>query len=295
MVAAPINLLQLVKLRARLQRNMASIGHIQGVGIGLRSNHYDYVLEHKPPVPWFEILTDNYLITQSIALDKLDSIRLDYPFVMHGIGLSIGSVDPLNQTYLANVKTLIKRYQPAWVSDHLCWSSVQGCYSNELLPLPYTQEALKHIIARVQQVQEFYGHTLLLENISSYIEFKHSEMPEWEFLNLLSKATGCGILLDINNIYVNSVNHHFTASDYLHQLNKNSIIQTHMAGYHQVTDDLLIDTHGSHVTDPVLNLYQQAIQLYGQKPTLLEWDTDVPAFPVLLQEAKTIEKWGRNL
>ncbi|MDF2939521.1 MAG: hypothetical protein K0R66_163 [Gammaproteobacteria bacterium] len=253
------------------------------VGVGLRSQHYSYILEHSPKVSWFEILTDNYLDHSSPAFDKLLRIREQYPFIMHGVGLSIGGSDPLNLAYLKQMKALAQSLEPAFISDHFCWTSYQGRYSHELLPLPYTNEAIKHIVARVLEVQDFLKRPILLENISSYLHFECSEMSEAEFINNIARQSGCGILLDINNIYVNSQNHGFQALEYLQNISTEVVKQFHLAGYEK-TEKFLIDNHGAPVYPEVWALYRSAVERFGAKPTCIEWDNHVPTWQVLMEE-----------
>jgi uncharacterized protein (UPF0276 family) len=262
---------------------------IQGVGIGLRPCHYHHIITQKPTVAWFELLTDNYLANQGIPLSKIDTIRADYPMTLHGVGLSIGSTDPLNTNYLKQLLALIKRWQPAWISDHLCWSSIHGHYLHELLPLPYTREALQHVCDRISFIQDQLFCPLLIENVSSYLQFIYADMSEWEFLNALAKKTGCKILLDVNNIYVSATNHDFNADEYLLGIDKNHVGEIHLAG-HQAIDNILVDTHSAEISAPVLDLYQKAIGHFGEVPTLIEWDNDIPDFSILLNQVLLTEK-----
>ncbi|MBS0358738.1 MAG: DUF692 domain-containing protein [Proteobacteria bacterium] len=262
---------------------------IYGVGVGLRPQHFSYIFKHRPKVPWFEILTDNYLVDGGPMLSRLEKIRADYPIVMHGVGLSIGSTDPLNINYLKKIRQLMEFIHPTFVSDHLCWSSIHGRYFHELLPLPYTEEALNHVVARVEQVQEILGTQILLENVSSYITYRESTMTEWEFLTEISKKSGCLILLDINNIYVSAYNHHFDCQKYLNHIPVDRVAQFHMAGCKDYKNYLL-DSHGESIQSPVLNLYQQAIKRFGAIPTSLERDNNIPEFNVLFNEAQQLQE-----
>jgi len=257
-------------------------------GIGLRAEHYDAVLEDRPPVGWLEVHSENYFGAGGKPLDYLERIRARYPLSLHGVGLSIGSTDPLDRQHLAKLKELIRRFEPALVSEHLSWSSVGGRYFNDLLPLPYTEEALDHMVARVAQVQDVLGRQILIENPSSYLQYVESAIPEWEFLVELAERTGCGVLLDVNNIYVSACNHGFDATAYLQAVPRYVVREIHLAGFtvNRVDDgEILIDTHNRPVWPPVWALYRQAVQRFGRIPTLIEWDTDLPELTVLVDEA----------
>lgn len=262
---------------------------IRGAGIGLRSCHYRDILDTRPSIPWFEVLTDNYLGAGGLPLQQLERVRADYPLVLHGVGMSLGSADALDLGYLARLKQLIERIEPAWVSEHLAWSSVDGQHLHELLPLPCTHEALDHFANRLNQAQEILGRRLLIENPSSYLCFTHSEMSEPELLSALVARTGCGLLLDVNNAYVSAVNHGWDASDYLRALPAAHIREIHLAGYEEHAG-YLFDTHGYRVHDPVWALYTRAIQHFGPIPTLIEWDTDIPPWQVLAAEAARAQR-----
>ncbi len=254
-----------------------------GFGLGLRKEHYESILAERPSVDWFEILTENYLVEGGKPLYYLDRIRADYPLVMHGVSLSIGSSDPLDWAYLNQLKTLIEHVEPAWVSDHLCWTGIDGCNLHDLLPLPYTEEALQHVVARVCQVQEFLGRRLLLENVSSYISYVHSELSEWEFLREVAERADCLILLDINNIYVSARNHGFDPITYLQAIPPQRVLQFHLAG-HSDLGELVIDTHDRPVCDQVWGLFQVAAQRFGPVSTMVERDADIPPLAELLGE-----------
>ncbi len=258
---------------------------ISRAGIGLRAPHYRDILETKPNVGWLEGHSENFFSMAGATRYFLDQFRELYPISLHGVGLSLGSTDPLSEIHLTKLKNLIDHVKPSMVSEHLCWSHAGNRHLNDLLPLPYTEEALDHIVSRIQQAQEFLGTQILIENVSSYIEFKESSIPEWEFLAETSKRSGCGVLLDINNIYVSSVNHRFDPFTYLAAIPSSTIGEIHLAGF-DTTDECLIDTHGKPVTDAVWNLYEHALGLYGPKPTLIEWDTDIPPLETLLAEAE---------
>ena len=270
-----------------------------GFGLGLRTQHYSYILEHRPEVDWFEAITEDYLVAGGKPLHYLHRIREHYPLVMHGVSMSIGSCDPLNTEYLKKVKILADKIQPAWISDHLCWTGVDGLNVHDLLPLPYTEEALKHVVDRVRQVQDFLGRQILLENVSSYIEYRDSNVTEWEFLTAIAEQADCFILLDVNNIYVSSVNHHFDPLDYLNAMPIHRVRQFHLAG-HKNCGDYIIDTHDAPIIDGVWSLYEQAVKRFGRVATMIERDDDIPEFPVLfaeLQQAKKIAEnsWKENV
>ena len=253
-------------------------------GIGLRSAHHREVLHGKPAVAWLEIHSENFFDAGGPNRRYLDAVREHYPLSLHGVGLSLGSTDPLDMEHLARLKALISRCEPGLVSEHLSWSSVAGRHMNDLLPLPYTEEALSHICLRIEQTQDYLGRQILIENLSSYVRFNHSTLPEWEFLAAVARRTDCGILLDVNNIYVSAVNHDFDPYLYIQAMPSTAIREIHLAGHHD-TGDCLIDNHGTPVSDKVWQLYRHALLCHGGKPTLIEWDTDIPTLPVLLQEA----------
>lgn len=262
------------------------------VGIGLRAEHYHEVVTTRPAVAWLEVHSENYFGEGGAPHYYLEQVRRDYPLSLHGVGLSLGSADVLNRTHLGKLKALIQRYEPGLVSDHLSWSSVDGNYLNDLLPLPYLEETLRHVTERVMQAQEFLGREILIENPSSYLQYRHSDMGEAEFLAELSMRSGCGILLDVNNIYVSASNHGFNAQTYLRTLPPARVREIHLAG-HTVNrypeGEILIDTHNARVCDAVWALYRDALAHVGPVPTLIEWDTDLPALSVLLDEARQAE------
>lgn len=260
---------------------MSSLGH----GIGLRTPHYPKVLEGNFDVDWFEVISENFMIRGGRPLAVLEKARAQAPMGLHGVSLSIGSSDPLSASYLRDLRRLIDRFEPDIVSDHLCWGSIGGHHAHDLLPLPYSEEALSWIVSRVEHVQERLGRRLLLENVSSYLTFEHSAMPEWEFLSALADRADCGILLDVNNVYVSAQNHGFDAVDYLSALPAHRIGQIHLAG-HTDRGTHLLDTHDGPVIDPVWNLYRIAVERFGPVPTLVEWDDQIPAFDVLLAETE---------
>ena len=259
-----------------------------GAGVGLRFRHHREVLEARPAAAWFEVHTENYLGGGS-APACLDAIRRDYPVSLHGTGLSLGSAEGLDPAHLARVRELVERAGPGLVSEHLSFSVAAGNYLADLLPLPLTEEALEIVCRNVAQVQDHLNRRILVENPSTYLQFRHSTIPEWEFLAQVAKRTGCGILCDVNNIYVSACNHGWRASAYLAALPPEAVGEIHLAGHSlRRLDDartLLIDDHGSRVTPEVWALYAEALARFGPVPTLIEWDTDVPPMAVLLEEA----------
>jgi uncharacterized protein (UPF0276 family) len=256
---------------------------IHGFGLGLRPQHYAEVLDSRQPVDWLEITSENYLVPGGKPLYFLDRIRESYPLVMHGVSLSIGSTAPLDFAYLAQLKALAGRVRPGWISDHLCWTGVGETNLHDLLPLPYTGEALRHVAARIGQVQDFLGQRIVIENVSSYVTYRSSEMTEWEFIAALSAQADCELLLDVNNVYVSSVNHGFDARTFLDAIPAARVRQIHLAG-HSRRGDLLIDTHDTAVPQPVWDLYRHATQRLGQVPTMIERDANIPALAQLLAE-----------
>jgi len=257
-------------------------------GIGLRSAHHAEFLDRRPPIPWVEVHSENFFADGGRQLQVFDAVRRDYGLSLHGVGLSLGGADPLDPEHLRRLKRLVQRAEPALVSEHVCWSSADGIYLNDLLPLPYTEAALGHVARRVAAVQEHLGRQILVENVSSYLQFEGAEMPEWDFLVQLARRAGCGILLDVNNIYVSAVNHGFPAGDYLRAIPPELVGEIHLAG-HTVAGDILIDTHSAPVTADVWALYREALRLLGPVPTLIEWDAELPALDRLLAEAATAD------
>jgi uncharacterized protein (UPF0276 family) len=258
-------------------------------GIGLRAQHYHEVIETRPATGWFEVHSENYFGDGGPPLRFLERVRRDYPLSLHGVGLSLGSSDPLNLAHLQKLKTLITRFAPGLVSEHLCWSSIGGLYLNDLLPLPYTEEALRHVSQRILQTQDYLQRQILIENVSSYLQYRHSTIPEQEFVADVAARTGCGILLDVNNIYVSAINHDFDPLAYLHAIPVATVREIHLAGFavnHYDDGDILIDHHGAPVAEPVWDLYGEALRRFGPTPTLIEWDTDIPPLTVLLDEAR---------
>jgi uncharacterized protein (UPF0276 family) len=254
-----------------------------GRGLGLRREHYRHVVAEKPAIGWFEVISENFMVPGGNPRRVLEAVRRDYPVVLHGVSLSIGSIDPLNRRYLDELDALARAVEPAWISDHLCWGSAHGMYAHDLLPIPYTKEALAHIVARVQAVQERLGRRILLENPSSYLQLAGADMTEWEFLGELARRADCGILLDVNNVYVSAHNHGFDPRAYVAALPAERIGQIHLAG-HTEEGSLLIDTHDQHVCEAVWELYAYAIAQLGARSTMIEWDAQVPAFEVLERE-----------
>jgi hypothetical protein len=254
-----------------------------GFGLGLRTTHYEEIAATGPSLAWFEILTENYLVDGGRPLEWLDRIRADYLMVMHGVSLSIGSPDPLDQEYLRQVKALAARVQPLWISDHLCWTGLAGKNLHDLLPLPYTEEAVRHVVARVEAVQELLGRRILLENVSSYVSYRDSALTEWEFLSEVARRADCLILLDVNNIYVSAFNHGFDPDVYLAGIPAERVQQIHLAG-HSNCGDHIIDTHDAPVIDPVWDLYGRAIRRLGPVATMIERDDHIPPLADLLAE-----------
>ncbi len=264
---------------------MASLRALPVVaGIGLRAPHVAEVRRSRPPIGWLEVHSENYFVDGGSALSALEAIRTDYPVSLHGVGLSLGSADPLDAGHLARLKRLAARIEASAVSEHLCWSHVDGRHLNDLLPLPLTDEALTLVCDRVDAVQSALGRPLLVENVSSYLRFADDTMAEWDFVAAVAMKSGCKLLFDVNNVYVNAVNHGFDARAYVAAIPPDSVAEIHLGGF-DATGPCLVDSHGSRVAPPVWALYRGAIERFGPKPTLLEWDTDIPALDVLLDEA----------
>lgn len=268
-----------------------------GFGLGLRPRHYEAILKSKPRVDWFEALSENYMIPGGRPLSYLMRIRERYPVVLHGVSLSIGSTDPLDRAYLEGLRALARRVQPEWISDHLCWTGVSGRNLHDLMPLPYTDEALRHVASRVRQVQDALGRRILLENVSSYVTYRDSAMSEWAFLSALASEADCDILLDVNNIYVSAFNHGFDAIEFLDGVPAARVRQIHLAG-HDNCGDLIIDTHDAPVIGPVWKLYAEALRRFGPVATMIERDDKIPPLGTLVREldraravvADTLEK-----
>lgn len=260
--------------------NPGFLGH----GVGLRRDHFERVLSGPARVDWFEVISENFMVDGGRPLDVLTRVRERYPVVLHGVSLSIGSTDPLDEGYLDRLLGLTKRFEPVWVSDHLCWTGVGGRQAHDLLPLPYTEQAIGHVVGRVLRVQERLGRPIALENVSSYVAYAHSAMPEWEFLAEVARRSGCGILLDINNIYVSSKNHRFDPRAYLQGVPADKVWQFHLAG-HSNKGTFLLDTHDHPVIDEVWDLYRDAVRRFGPVSTLIEWDDKIPEFGRLEEES----------
>jgi uncharacterized protein len=258
-----------------------SLGH----GVGLRNRHYADFLGERPSVDFVEAIAENFMGLGGRPRAVLEQTRKERPVVLHGVSLGIGSVAPLDSAYLAQWKALIDEVQPALVSDHLCWGRAHGHYSHDLWPVPYTEECLAHVVERVSRVQDLLGRRILLENVSSYLEFRASEMAEWEFVTEVAKRADCGLLLDVNNVYVSSRNHRFDPKTYLDAIPVDRVGQFHLAG-HQDRGHLVIDTHEGEVSDAVWELYRYAVRRFGDVSCLIEWDEGVPELPVLLAEAQ---------
>ena len=256
---------------------------LTGFGLGLRTPHYEAILNEPHAIDWLEVITENYLGAGGKPLHYLERVRGRYPLVMHGVSLSIGSTDAIDFKYLADVQALAARIEPHWISDHLCWTGIEGRNLHDLLPLPYTEEALSTVVSRVGQVQDALGRQILLENVSSYLTFHASEMSEWEFLREVAQRADCAILLDINNIYVSSVNHGFDPLTYLRAIPKDRVRQFHLAG-HSDLGGHLVDTHDHPIAAPVWNLYRAALAHFGAVPTMIERDDNIPALSELVTE-----------
>ena len=260
-----------------------------GFGLGLRTEHYLEILNSKPAIDWLEILSENYMVAGGKPLQFLDKICENYPVVMHGVSLSIGSTGPIDKDYLRDLKKLADRVQPAWISDHLCWTGVHGQNMHDLLPLPYTEETAKHVAERIGIVQDYLGRRILLENVSSYASYVDSSMTEWEFITQISEAADCLLLLDVNNIYVSSYNHQFDAKAFINGVPQNRVQQIHLAGHHN-HGDYIIDTHDAPVIDPVWDLYEYTISRLGQVSTMIERDDHIPPLAELVQELDIARK-----
>jgi uncharacterized protein (UPF0276 family) len=255
-----------------------------GFGIGLRSVHFEHILKNNPTIDWFEVLSENYLDTGGRPLHILDQVAERYPVVLHGVSLNVGSTDPLDFEFLKKLKALGKRVNARWVSDHLCWTGVTGKNTHDLLPMPYTDQALRHTIQRVREIQDFLERPIALENASTYLEFSASKWPESEFISALAEEADCGILLDVNNVYVSSFNHGFDPKSYIDRIPKDRLVQMHLAG-HTNKGTHILDTHSDYVIDNVWDLYRYAHRQLGGASTLLEWDANIPAFDVVHGEA----------
>jgi uncharacterized protein (UPF0276 family) len=268
-----------------------------GVGIGLRPLHYEHILAHRPAVPWFEVISENYMGLRDgfggRPLEKLLAIREHYPISLHGVSMNLGSADPIDENYLQKLKKLVAVLQPAGISDHLCWTGVGGRNAHDLLPLPYDESTAAYVAERVRRVQDVLGRQLLIENVSSYLSYAHSRMTEWEFLAYVADKADCGILLDVNNIHVSATNHAFDAREYLAGIPIARVAEMHLAGYSE-QEGFLLDTHDHPVSDPVWALYAEASRRFGPVPTLIEWDENIPEFQRLEAEAARAEEVRRD-
>ncbi len=255
-----------------------------GCGIGLRRQHYAEVIEQRPAVDWFEIISENFMVEGGRPRAVLDAVRERYPLVMHGVAMSLGSADPLNRSYLRELGALARAVEPAWISDHLCWTGVGGRNLHDLLPLPFNDSTLDYVARRIRIVQDILERPLLIENVSSYLTYRESTMPEWEFLARVAEAADCRILLDINNLYVNAFNHRFDADAYIAAIPVERVAQFHLAG-HSNRGTHLLDTHDHPIADEVWALYQRAARRFGRVSTLIEWDDNIPALEELVKTA----------
>ncbi len=256
-----------------------------GHGIGLRPPHYAEVVQSLPGVDWFEVITENFMVAGGNPRQVLRQVRARYPIVLHGVSLSIGSVDPIDETYLTGLVALAAETEPAWISDHLCWSSFGGHTGHDLWPLPFTEEALGHVVRRVEAVQERLRRRILIENVSSYVEFAHSTLPEWEFLAEVARRADCGLLLDVNNVFVSARNHGFDPAQFLAALPPGRVKQIHLAG-HRDEGTHLLDTHDHPVCEGVWGLYRQAVQRFGALSTLIERDDRIPSLAEVIAESR---------
>lgn len=276
----------MIKKSTPTETSWPKLGH----GIGLRSQHWSDIVDTMPTeIDFFEIVSENFMLTEGKSWKVLETLRKNYPFACHGVSLNIGSCDPVNQDYLKELKKLIDRLEPAIVSDHLCWTGVDGVNSHDLLPLPQNQETLQHVVNKLDQVQNFLGRKILLENASTYVAFDQSDMPEWDFINEIASSSGCGILLDLNNIFVNSHNHGFNPNEYIASIDPRYVGQYHLAGHIQ-RGDYLFDTHSKPVKDEVWDLYRMACRSFDHVSTLIEWDADIPELETLLNQSRYARK-----
>jgi uncharacterized protein len=255
-----------------------------GFGVGLRRPHYLRILDKHPPMDWFEVISENFMVEGGRPLEVIEGVRSHYPIAMHGVSLSIGSADPLNASYLKELARAARRFQPAWISDHLCWTGVGGRNLHDLMPLPYTEETVRHVAGRIRQVQDILERTILIENVSSYMAFTASRLPEWEFLSDVAEEADCAILMDINNIFVNAFNHRFDPLHYIDSVPAQRVVQFHLAG-HSDHGTYLLDTHDHPIRPKVWALYEHAVRRFGRVPTLIEWDDNIPEFDVLAATA----------
>ncbi len=264
---------------------------VLGYGLGFRPTHFPYITAHKPDIDWFEIISENYMDAGGQQRRVLDELREHYPIVMHGVSLSIGTVDPLNSEYLQKLKALADQVQPKWISDHLCWTGIAHKNTHDLLPVPYTEEALAHIIERIKRVQDALGRRIILENPSTYLEFTASSMSEWEFIARMAEGADCGLLLDVNNIYVSCYNHRWDPKTYIDALPLSRVQQIHLAG-HSNKGTHIVDTHDDHVIDEVWTMYRYVLEKGGLKNTMVEWDDKIPDFPIVMEEVAKAKHWA---
>ena len=262
-----------------------------GYGLGLRTEHYEEIFSSEPPIDWLEIISENFMVKGGRQLYHLDRIKEKYPLVMHGVSLSIGSTDPLNMDYLKDLKELEKRVEPKWISDHLCWTTFGGHNTHDLMPLPYNQETLKHVVERVKIVQDYLGRQILLENASSYVTYKASDMQEWEFIKAIAEEADCLMLLDVNNIYVSGFNHDFDPKTYIDHIPSERVWQIHLAG-HENNGDFIVDTHDHPVIDEVWAFYDYTLSKMGNVTTMIERDDHIPPLPELIKEIDRARKIG---
>ncbi len=261
---------------------------ISGVGVGLRSPHTNEILSGLPAIPWFELLADNHMVKGGLIPLQLEQICQHYPVTFHSVGLSLGSIDPLDLDYLGKLKQLMQQYNIAWLSEHCCFTSVDGFHSHDLLPMPYSEESLSHMVTRVSQAQDFLGERILIENVSSYMKFAESTLDEVDFISELAKQADCLLLIDVNNIYVNHINQGIDAEKYISRLPYEKIKEVHLAGFDD-RGDYILDAHNNPVAAPVWQLYEKLIQHIPDVPTLIEWDNDIPSLRRLIQEAQKAE------
>lgn len=261
---------------------------ISGTGIGLRSPHVNEILTELPSIPWFELLVDNHMVEGGLIALQLKKVCQHYPTTFHGVGLSLGSVDPLNMDYLAKLKKLMQQHQVAWLSEHCCFTSVNGMHSHDLLPIPYSEESLRHMVQRISQVQDYLGERILIENVSSYMKFAESTIPEAEFIREVAEQSDCWLLIDVNNMYVNHINQGIDTGDYINKISLERIKEIHLAGFDD-RGDYVLDAHNNPVAEPVWKLYEKLIHKVPETPTLIEWDNDIPSLQRLIQEAEKAE------
>ena len=275
--------------------DVCSSGHgfcqepITGIGIGLRTPHVKDLINGSQEINWLEVLADNYFADGGAVHQQLETIRHHYPITLHSVGMSVGSTDPIDNNYLSRIKVLAMRYQPTWISDHLCFTNAENIQSHDLLPLPFTEEAVKHTAQRITQIQDFLGEAIVIENVSSYLRYKHSTMSEAEFITAIVEQANCFILLDLNNVYVNQINHNENALNFIDNIPKERIKQLHLGGY-QTKPKFLLDAHNHAVSEPVWELFSQFIQTALHIPTLIEWDNDIPTFNVLLEQVRQAQR-----